>query len=202
MSHSLPNLPSKQTCIAMPHFKDDAHFSGLRLLTVTNSRVKPQDTFPYRTMVGVDTDGETVREFDLKAELEGHYFVIFFFPMDFTVDSEEICSFKASLEGFSAEKCDVLGVTADSPLAVRRWVTKSTEDGGFGGPPGFPILTDKDLALSMSLCVARYVLLLVFLTFHNLLLLRDCGVPARATFIVNWDSSVRYMQAHRTDIPR
>ena len=50
----------------------------------------------------------------------------------------------------------LVGVTADSPLAVKRWITKSVSDGGFGGVTGFPILTDKDLSLSSSLCVARY----------------------------------------------
>ena len=31
---------------------------------------------------------------------------------------------------------------------------------------------------------------------------RECGSPARATLIVDWNGIVRYMAAHRTDIPR
>ena len=84
----------------------------------------------------------------------------------------------------------MVGVTADSPLAISRWITKS-----FGGTLGFPLLSDHDLALSMSLGVARCQSLPT--TFP-----RDAGVPARATFIVDWSSAVRYMAAHRTDIPR
>jgi hypothetical protein len=50
---------------------------------------------------------------------------------------------------------------------------------------GFSILTDKDLSLSMSMGVAR-----------------DCGAPARATFIIDWTGTVRYMMVHRSDIGR
>ena len=41
-------------------------------------------------------------------KLEGKYFVLLFFPMDLTVDSEEVLSFKASLESFEAEGCKVI----------------------------------------------------------------------------------------------
>jgi hypothetical protein len=64
-------------------------------------------------------------------------------------------------------------------------MTKSIDEGGFGSAPGFPILSDRALTLSMDLGVAR-----------------DCGVPACATFIVDWEGSIRYMAAQRTDLPR
>ena len=50
---------------------------------------------------------------------------------------------------------------------------------------GFSILTDKDLSLFMSMGVAR-----------------DCGAPVRATFIIDWTGTVRYMMVHRSDIGR
>ena len=51
---------------------------------------------------------------------------------------------------------------------------------------GFSILTDKDFSLSMTMVVAR-----------------DCGAPARATFIIDWTGTVRlYMMVHRSDIGR
>ena len=74
----------------------------------------------------------------------------------------------------------VVGVTADSPLVTSRWirldlnfnilkifgegkkscdccgdVRKGVSEGGFGGAPGFPILSDRDLSFSASLGVAR-----------------------------------------------
>merc|ERR1711990_1146910 len=114
--------------------------SGLHLLTLDNRVSVPQDIFTFHSMVGIDSDGETVRMFDLKTELEGKYFVLIFLPMDLTFDSEG---------------CQVVGVVADSPLVTSRWIRKSVSDGGFGSAPGFPILSDRDLSFSASLGVAR-----------------------------------------------
>ena len=177
----------------MSHFKEVPYFSGIGLLNVNNVVSMPQDVFTSHNMVGVDSDGNTVRMFDLNTELEGKYFVLLFFPMDLTVDSEEVLSFKASLESFEAEGCkvtikvfsntrnasnvtQVIGITADSPLTTSRWIRfnfvfhwttfgprsnhnhnfrKRVSDGGFGGAPGFPILSDRNLAFSSSCGVAR-----------------------------------------------
>ena len=95
----------------MSHFKETPYFSGLPLVTVSNKVVKPQDQFPFRKMVGVDKDGETVRIFDLETEFENEYFVIFFLPMDFTVDSAEVCAFAETRTQFEAENCEVLYCT-------------------------------------------------------------------------------------------
>jgi len=169
----------------MSHFKEMPYLSGLHLLTLDNRVSVPQDIFTFTNMVGIDSDGETVRMFNLKTELEGKYFVFIFLPMDLAVDSEEVLSFKASLESFEAEGCQVFGLTADSPLVTSRWIRKRVSEGGFGSAPGFPILSDRDLSFSASLGVAR-----------------ECGSPARATFIVDLSGTLRYMAAHRTDIPR
>ena len=91
----------------MSHFKEMPYFSGLHLLTLQNRVSVPQDIFNFHNMVGIDSDGNTVRMFDLKSELEGKYFVIIFLPMDLTFDSEEVLSIKASLESFEAEGCQV-----------------------------------------------------------------------------------------------
>ena len=91
----------------MSHFKEVPYFSGIGLLNVNNVVSMPQDVFTPHSMIGIDSDGNTVRMFDLNTELEGKYFVLLFFPMDLTVDSEEVLSFKASLESFEAEGCKV-----------------------------------------------------------------------------------------------
>merc|ERR1719233_1185483 len=121
----------------------------------------------------------------MKTEFEDNYFVLFFFPMDFKVDSSEVLSFKEHLDEFSANNCEIVGVTSDSPWAVKRWIIKEPSCGGFGGPVKFPILCDKDLSLSMSMGVAM-----------------DNGNPARATFIIDWTGRIRYMMSHRSDIGR
>ena len=89
------------------HFKDTPYCSGLPLVTVTNWITKPQDKFPFCKMVGVDEDGKTIKVFDLKTELDDKYFVIFFFPMDFTIDYQEVTSFSKSLSDFDADNCQV-----------------------------------------------------------------------------------------------
>ena len=91
----------------MSHFNEVPYFSGIGLLNVNNVVSMPQDVFTPHSMVGVDSDGNTVRMFDLNTELEGKYFVLIFLPMDFTCDSEEVLSLKASLESFDAEGCQV-----------------------------------------------------------------------------------------------
>ena len=91
----------------MSHFKEMPYFSGLHLLTLDNRVSVPQDIFTFHNMVGIDSDGETVRMFDLKTELEGKYLVLIFLPIDLTLDAEEVLSFKATLESFDAEGCQV-----------------------------------------------------------------------------------------------
>ena len=98
------------------------------------------------------------------------------------------------------------------PLQTFKSDRKSVSEGGFGGAPGFPILSDRDLSFSASCGVARWVinqdhsnpcsskgqlLHCIVLSFC-----RECGSPARATLIVDWSGNLRYMAAHRTDIPR
>jgi len=159
--------------------------SNMELLTVSNKVTKPQDAFKFPSMTGVDKDGETIRMVNMKTEFENNYFVLFFFPMDFKVDSSEVLSFKEHIAEFTKENCEIVGVTSDSPWTVKRWIIKDPSHGGFGGPVGFPILSDKDLSLSMSMGVAM-----------------DNGNPARATFIIDWTGTIRYMMIHRSDIGR
>ena len=91
----------------MSHFKEMPYFSGLHLLTVNNKVAVPQDIFTFHSVIGIDKDGESVGVFNMKTELEGKYFVLIFLPMDLTFDSEEVLSFKATLESFEAEGCEV-----------------------------------------------------------------------------------------------
>ena len=161
--------------------------AGMQLLTVSNEVTKPQDAFLFRKMNGVDKDGKTIRIVDMETDMKNNYFVLFFFPMDFRVDSSEVISFKEHLDEFTDNHCEIVGVTSDSPWAVKGWIIKDPSDRGFGGPVGFPILCDKDLSLSMSMGVAM-----------------DHGVPARATFIIDWSGRMRYMMMmiHRSEIGR
>ena len=130
---------------------------SMSLMAITNNITKPQDKFFFRPMIGVDKDGETVRVLDMETEFEEKFFVLFFFPMDFKVVSSEVLSFKEHLDEFAKYSCEIVGVTSEDPWTVKRWISRDISGGWFGGPVGFPILTDKDLSVYMSTGVARDV---------------------------------------------
>ena len=143
--------------------------SSMQLLTVSNKITKPQDGFVFRQMFGVDNDGETIRMVDMETEFKNNYFVLFFFPMDFKVDSSEVLSFKEHLEEFTKNHYEIVEVTSDRPLAFKGWISKNVSRGGFGGPVGHLHL-DRQGPLPLHEHVRVQGL---------------SGAPARATFIID-----------------
>lgn len=153
-----------------------------------DNTVMPQDQFDFTkksVLYGLDSDGETIRQFVLAEELKNTYFVLFFFPMDFKVDSSEVLAFNEKLDEFKKRNIKVIGVTHDSPYVIKHWTRKDSAKGGFGKAAGFPILSDKDLKLAHMMGVAQ-----------------PSGMPARSTFIIDWNGAIRYMMIHRSDIGR
>ena len=155
----------------------------MSLLTVKNQLLKPQDPLPSLLVYGVQDDGQTIIRFNIQDYAKGAYLLLFFFPLGLKEDSEEVLKFAKVLKDFKELDCKIVGVTSESPLAIKRWMVKDHESGGFGQVLGFPIVSDKDLALSMSMGVAR-----------------GCGVPARSAFIVDPRGLVRYCAAHKSGI--
>ena len=155
----------------------------MSLITVKNQLLKPQDPLPSLLVYGVQDDGQTITRFNIQDYAKGAYLLLFFFPLGLKEDSEEVLEFAKVLKDFKELDCKVVGVTSESPLAIKRWMVKDHESGGFGQVLGFPIVSDKDLALSMSMGVAR-----------------GCGVPARSAFIVDPRGLVRYCAAHKSGI--
>ena len=152
------------------------------LTLVENDQTKPQSTLKPIILIGIDQDGASLKSFNLCEEFENKYLVIFFFPLGLQTDSEEVLSFSGYLEEFLPLDCNVVGVTSESPLAIRRWIQKDFSSGGIGKVVGFPILSDKDLSLSMSLGVGR-----------------SSGMPARSVFIADPNNRVRYFVINRAD---
>ena len=155
----------------------------MSILTVKNKLFKPQDPLLSREIPSVAEDGKTIEKVNVKEKFLGSYQILFFFPLGLKSDSEEVLKFSSSVQQFEELECKVVGVTNESPLAVRRWMEKDVESGGFGQVVGFQILSDKDLTLSMSMGVAR-----------------TCGLPARSVFIVDPKSFVRHSIVQRADI--
>jgi peroxiredoxin (alkyl hydroperoxide reductase subunit C) len=122
----------------------------------------------------------------METEFKNNYFVLFFFPMDFKVDSSEALSFKEHLEEFTKNHYEIVEVTSDRPLAFKGWISKNVSRGGFGGPVGHLHL-DRQGPLPLHEHVRVQGL---------------SGAPARATFIIDWTGTVRYMMVHWSDISR
>ena len=142
-----------------------------------NRTIHPQNPFPFDlkpVLLGLETDGTTVKKYDMVEHCKNNYFVLFFFPMDFRCDSSEVLAFSDRFKEFEANHIRVLGVTHDSPFVLRHWVGKPAAKGGFGRPVGFPLLSDKDCVLAQALGMAQ-----------------ASGMPARATFVVDWNGNIR-----------
>ena len=155
----------------------------MAVLTVKNQMFKPQDSLPSMLVYGVQDDGQTINQFNIRDYAKGAYLLLFFFPLGLKEDSEEVLKFAKSLKEFKELDCKVIGVTSESPLAIKRWIVKDHESGGFGQVLGFPMISDKDLALAMSMGVAR-----------------GCGVPSRSAFIFDPRGLARYCAAHKSGI--
>ena len=155
----------------------------MALLKVKNQSSKPQDSLISLNSVCVDSDGKSIKRINVAEAYKNTYKILFFFPMGTKAESNEVLKFSASLQKFLDKGCSIIGVTSESPLAIKRWMEKDLESGGFGMNLNFPIISDKDLSLSMSLGVAR-----------------TCGLPARATFIIDTKGFIRYSMIHRASI--
>ena len=142
----------------------------LPILNVENDLLQPQAIFKGTSMDGLDKDGNCVKI--VEDNFLGSYLVLFFLPLGMTSDSEEILKFKSGLQMFETLNCRILGITNESPFAIKRWLEKKS-----GGTTGFPLVSDKDLRLGMTFGVAR-----------------ECGLHARSTFIIDPRGQVRYTQ--------
>lgn len=146
-------------------------------LTAENAAVKPQSILEFMDIAGVDRDG-SIKMFNIKDVKS--YTVLFFFALG--TDSEEVRNFSTFVAEFSKLDCRIVGVTNESPLAIKRWMEKDPESGGFGfkNEMAFPILSDKSLELSLSLGIVG-----------------KSGMSTQASFILDQDNRVRYMHVSR-----
>ena len=101
---------------------------------------KPQDLIPPKTILSVDTDGETVKKIQLDEDYKESYLLLFSFPLGLAEDAEEVLNFSAKIEEFEKLDCTVLGITCENPMAVKRWIKKDHGSGGFGKVLGLGFL--------------------------------------------------------------
>ena len=137
----------------------------------------------YNTLAVME-DGVTMRSFS-DTSFEKNYVVLFFFPMDRSVDYSELMAFKGNLEDFAKNDCQVVGVTSDSVITIENWIKLEPNKGGTGGPVNFPIISDKTMDVAKMFGVKR-----------------PSGMPARATFILDKNRIIRHSSVYPRAVGR
>jgi peroxiredoxin (alkyl hydroperoxide reductase subunit C) len=128
---------------------------------------------------------DTVREDFSSQELAGRYWVLFFYPYDFSfVCPTELLALDARLEDFKDRDCVVVCVSVDSHHSHLAWKRTSEEEGGIG-PVQFPMVSDLKKGISEAYGV-----------------LTEEGVSLRATFLVDRGGIVRHATVNETDLGR
>jgi peroxiredoxin 2/4 len=114
------------------------------------------------------------------SKLRGQWVVLFFYPLDFTfVCPTEVTCFRDAMAEFDKAQATVLGCSVDSIYSHKAWVES------FGGL-NYPLLSDMKREVGAAYGV----------------LLEDEGHHHRATFIIDPEGKVRWMQLHDNSVGR
>ncbi len=114
-------------------------------------------------------------------DYKGKWFLLFFYPLDFTfVCPTEIRGF-AKLEGdFKKLNCHILGASTDSKESHKAWLERDLPE------VKFPILADTNHHISRAFGVLK----------------EDEGIAYRGTFLVDPEGIIRYEVVSDMDVGR
>ncbi len=116
------------------------------------------------------------------ADYRGKWLVFYFYPLDFTfVCPTEITAFNERLDEFQSRGAEVLGASIDSHHCHRAWVER-----GDLGDLRYPLLGDITKEISRAYGVLD----------------EKAGFTFRATFIIDPEGVVRFVQVHDNNIGR
>lgn len=128
---------------------------------------------------------DTIQDDFSSADLEGQYWILFFYPFDFSfVCPTELLALDRRLDEFKERDCQVVGISVDSQFSHLAWKKTSEEDGGIG-PVRFPLVSDLTKGISRAYGV-----------------LVDDAVSLRATFLVDRNGIVRHATVNDLDLGR
>ena len=103
---------------------------------------------PDFTAKAVMPDNSFNETFNLKANLEGKYGILFFYPLDFTfVCPSEIIAFHNKISEFEKRNTQVIGVSVDSHFSHLAWKNTPVEQGGIGNVQ-YPLVADLTKQIS------------------------------------------------------
>ena len=109
---------------------------------------------------------------------KGQYVLLFFYPADFTfVCPTEICEFSDKADKFAEVGCQVIACSTDTHHSHKEYAKKQRNKGGIA-PVKIPMIADRTTMISK-----RYGCLK-----------EDEGVAYRATYLINGEGNLRYMQ--------
>ena len=140
--------------------------------------------FPQYSLTGVvsNDQAKAFQPFDQDTH-KGKWRVVFFWPKDFTfVCPTEIAAFGKLDKEFKARDAQLLGVSIDSEYVHHAW--RSTKEELKNLP--FPMLSDVKRELSTALGVLH----------------REEGVALRATFVVDPQNVIRYVDVTDLNVGR
>lgn len=120
------------------------------------------------------------------ADFEGHYVVLFFYPLDFTfVCPTEIIAFHDRLKDFESRNARVIGVSIDSHFTHLAWKNTPRKEGGLG-QIDFPLVADLTKSIARDYGV----------------LLDEAGVALRGLFLIDKGGIVRQITINDLPIGR
>jgi peroxiredoxin (alkyl hydroperoxide reductase subunit C) len=137
--------------------------------------------FPAFNLMGSEPTDKKFVEYDSK-DLKDKWFVIFFYPYDFThICPTEIEEFGRLAHDFYELDCPVFACSTDSEYVHNAWREKDVR---IKNVP-YPILSDKDHKLSSELGI-----------------LTGKGHSMRATYIVNDENSIMHLTINADSVGR
>jgi peroxiredoxin (alkyl hydroperoxide reductase subunit C) len=137
---------------------------------------------PDFTAPAVLPDGDIVEDFNLREYLDGHYGIVFFYPLDFTfVCPSEILAYSHRADALAELDAKLVSVSVDSQYTHYAWRNTPVNEGGLG-PVKFPMVADitKQIARDYGVLI-------------------DESVALRGTFLIDREGKVRH--AFINDLP-
>lgn len=140
---------------------------------------KPAPDFTAPAVMG---DNSINDKFHFKNYLEGHYGLLFFYPLDFTfVCPSEILAFDKRHKEFELRKTRVVAVSVDSHFTHLAWKGTPVDKGGLGHVK-FPMVADLKRQIARDYGI-----------------LHDESVALRGTFLIDREGIVRHQVVN--DLP-
>lgn len=143
---------------------------------------QPAPSFDMPSTKNLEKLNQNVKLEDYK----GKWVALVFYPLDFTfVCPTELTAFSDRYEDFTAQNCELIGVSTDSVYSHRAWLQTPRDKNGIEGLK-YPLAADMGGAVSRDYGV----------------LIEDKGIALRGLFVIDPEGVLRYKVVHDLNIGR